>query len=165
VGGVGLVWAQSTDGWIGRDGTMPWHLPEDLARFRTLTRGCPVVMGRSTWESLPPRFRPLPDRENLVLSRRPGLELDGARVLGGVEEVCAVVGDRDLWVIGGATVYRAFLPLADRLEVTDIDLVVDGDTPAPDVGPGWGTVAAEPGEGWAVSSTGLRYRFRTLRRT
>jgi dihydrofolate reductase len=68
---IGLVWAQSANGVIGRDGTLPWHLPEDMARFRALTTGATVLMGRRTWESLPPRFRPLPGRRNLVLSRTP----------------------------------------------------------------------------------------------
>lgn len=161
---IGLVWAQSADGVIGVDGTLPWYLPEDLAHFRELTSGHPVVMGRTTWDSLPPRFRPLPGRENVVLSRRPGLVLDGATVVPDVATALAAVGDRDAWVIGGAQVYAALLPWADRLEVTDVDVVVARDTRAPEVDGSWVEVARTPDEGWATSSTGLRYRFRSLRR-
>ena len=162
---VALIWAASADGWIGRDGGLPWHLPEDLAHFREVTRGAPVVMGRTTWWSLPERFRPLPGRDNLVLSRDPALTLPGATVVGDPAAAVAAAGDRTLWVIGGAQVYAAFLPLADRLEVTDVDVVAAGDTPAPRPGAGWRTATSEPGAGWATSTTGLRYRFRTLVRT
>jgi dihydrofolate reductase len=160
---LGLIWARSADGWIGRDGTMPWHVPEDLAHFRELTGGAPVLMGRATWDSLPERFRPLPGRENVVLSRSTSA-LEGARVVGGVEEALLVLDGRDAWVIGGASVYEAFLPLADRLEITEIDLVVAGDTPAPEVPAGWRTRAVRPATGWATSRTGTRYRFRSLER-
>ncbi|MDT0165577.1 dihydrofolate reductase [Actinotalea sp. AC32] len=163
MGRLGLVWAQSRDGWIGADGGMPWHVPEDLAHFRRLTLGRPVIMGRATWDALPDRSRPLPGRENLVLSRRPDLELDGARVVGSVEAALEVVGDRDAWGIGGAQVLAALLPVADVLVVTDLDLDVAGDTPAPALD-AWRTVRCEPASGWARSVGGVRYRFRTLRR-
>lgn len=162
---LGVVWAQSSDRYIGTDGTLPWYLPEDLARFRALTTGLPVIMGRATWESLPEKFRPLPGRDNIVLSRlaEQGAAVDGplrgACVVGSVEAALAQVGDRDAWVIGGAQVYRAFLPHADRLEITQIDTVVGGDTRAPVLDRGWGAVAREPAEGWLTSATGLRYRF------
>ena len=157
--GLGLVWAQSADGVIGRDGTLPWHLPEDLVHFRTLTTGHPVVMGRTTWQSLPPRFRPLPGRENIVLSRDRSLGLDGATTVGGVSGVLDLLADRPAWVIGGAQVYAAFLPYADRLEVTEVDVVVGPGTAAPSIGPDWTSTSSEPAEGWALSTTGLRYRF------
>ncbi|MBO1753323.1 dihydrofolate reductase [Actinotalea sp. BY-33] len=159
---VSLIWAESTDGWIGVDGGLPWHLPEDMARFRGLTRGRPVVMGRRTWDSLPERFRPLPGRRNLVLSRQAELVLEGAEVVAEVAEVLRRTEGEDLWVLGGAEIYSAFLPSADRLEVTQVDIAVGGDTPAPARGPGWVEANREPLEGWAVSSTGLRYRFVTL---
>lgn len=164
VGRLGLVWAQSRDGWIGADGGLPWHLPEDLTHFRALTLGHPVVMGRRTWESLPDGVRPLPGRDNVVLSRRPGLRLAGARVVGSVEEALRVVGDREAWGIGGADVFAALLPAADRLVVTDVDLAVDGDTPAPAVDASWRTVRTEPASGWSVSRSGPRFRIRTLER-
>ncbi|WP_034227681.1 dihydrofolate reductase [Actinotalea ferrariae] len=160
-----MIWAQARRGVIGRDGTMPWHVPEDLAHFRAATRGHVVVMGRATWDSLPERFRPLPDRENLVLSRRPGLRLAGARVVASVEEALDAVGGRDAWVIGGGQVYRAFEPVADRLEVTELDLDAAGDTSAPAVDPErWAEVAVEPTTGWAESTAGVRHRFRTYAR-
>lgn len=160
---LGMIWAQARGGVIGRDGTMPWHVPEDLAHFRATTRGHVVVMGRATWDALPERFRPLPDRENVVLSRRPGLRLPGAQVVGSVEAVPALAAGRQAWVIGGGQVYRAFEPVADRLVVTDIDLAVDGDTWAPDVDAArWAEVSTDPPDGWATSTSGARYRIRTL---
>ncbi len=109
---VALVWAQARGGVIGRDGSLPWHLPEDLAHFRALTRGATVVMGRATWESLPERFRPLPGRRNVVLSRRADFRAEGAdvrsRPRGGAGRSGAA--DGTVWVIGGAQVYAAALP-------------------------------------------------------
>lgn len=160
---LGAVWAQSLDGVIGLDGGLPWHLPEDLAHFRELTAGQAVVMGRTTWESLPERFRPLPGRENIVLSRR-GVDLPGATVVPDARAALAAVADQPAWVIGGLQVYALLLDHVDRLEITDVDLVVGSGTPAPDVGAPWVTVARDPGEGWHTSGSGLRYRFRTLRR-
>ncbi|HWS57836.1 MAG TPA: dihydrofolate reductase [Actinotalea sp.] len=159
-----MIWAQSADGVIGVDGALPWHLPEDLAHFRALTAGHPVVMGHATWRSLPPRFRPLPGRENIVLSRTPGLALPGARVVPDVDAALAAVAGRRAWVIGGAQVYEAFLAVADRLEVTEVDVVVGAGTSAPALGGDWHPVARDPADGWAVSTTGLRYRFVRLER-
>jgi dihydrofolate reductase len=154
--GVALIWAQARNGVIGVDGGLPWHLPEDLALFRALTTGSTVVMGRRTWESLPERFRPLPGRTNVVLTSDAGWSAEGAHRAGSVEEVLA--GNGSLWVIGGGAVYAAFLPHADRLVVTDVDLQVDGDTFAPRLGGEWVRVARTPGEGWSVSErSGLRY--------
>ena len=163
--GIGLVWAQSTDGVIGRDGTLPWHLPEDLKHFSRLTAGQVVVMGRRTWESLPDRFRPLPGRTNVVLTRRPGYEAPGGVVVTGVDDVLAAYPDA--WVIGGAEVYAALVAAAGRAVVTTVDVTV-GDVPGvvrvPDLGAGWTTTSREPGEGWAISTTGLRYAVTDLRR-
>ncbi len=163
---LGLVWAQSTDGVIGVDGDLPWHLPEDLAHFRRVTDGAVVVMGRATWQSLPPRFRPLPGRLNLVLSRDPDLRLPGATVVPGVDQALEVAAraDRPTWVVGGGQVYAAFAPLAARAEITEIDIVVGGGTRAPDLA-GWTVVSRDPAEGWHTSSTGLRHRFVSLVRT
>jgi dihydrofolate reductase len=159
---VRLVWAQGADGVIGADGALPWHLPEDLRLFRELTTCSTVVMGRRTWDSLPERFRPLPDRTNVVLTTDPGWSADGARRAGSVAEV--LEGDDDLWVIGGGAVYAAFLPHADRLVVTDVDLDVDGDTWAPPVGAEWAAVRRDPAEGWHASSSGPRYAVTTYAR-
>jgi dihydrofolate reductase len=152
---VSLIWAQARDGAIGADGTLPWHLPEDLELFRGRTTGSTVVMGRRTWESLPERFRPLPGRTNVVLTSDPHWSAEGARRAGSVDEVLAAHDSP--WVIGGAAVYAAFLPHADRLVVTDVDLLVQGDTWAPAVGPEWHRTTRTPEEGWATSSSGLRY--------
>ncbi|MBX9246278.1 dihydrofolate reductase [Actinotalea ferrariae] len=162
---VGLIWAQDADRCIGRDGDLPWYLPEDQAHFREVTTGHPVIMGRRTWESLPERFRPLPGRTNIVLSRRPDLRLEGAHVVPDVASATPLAAGRSLWVIGGAQVYAAFLPVADRVELTEIDLRVDGDTRAPALDETWHEESRSPVDGWHVSRTGLRYRFRSLVRS
>jgi dihydrofolate reductase len=159
---VSLIWAQARDGTIGAGGRLPWRLPEDLALFRRLTTGSTVVMGRRTWESLPERFRPLPGRTNVVLTRDRGWAAEGATRAGSVAEVLEGAGP--LWVIGGGAVYAAFLPHADRLVVTDVDVLVEGDTWAPAIGPEWHRVTRSPDEGWADSSSGLRYAVSTYAR-
>ena len=150
-----MVWAQARDGVIGRDGALPWHLPEDLALFRELTMGGTVVMGRRTWESLPGRFRPLPGRTNVVLTSDPQWSAEGAQRAGSVAEVLA--RHESIWVIGGGAVYAAFLPHADRLVVTDVDALVAGDTWAPALDGDWRLDARTPAEGWTTSSSGLRF--------
>jgi dihydrofolate reductase len=153
---VALIWAQARDRVIGASGGLPWHLPEDLALFRSLTTGSTVIMGRRTWESLPERFRPLPGRTNVVLTSDPRWSAEGARRAGSVAEV--LDGGGPLWVIGGGAVYAAFLPHADRLVVTDVDVAVDGDTWAPAIGAEWRLAGRTPDQGWDLSpSSGLRY--------
>ncbi len=166
---LGLVWAQARDAAgrpvIGAGGTMPWHLPEDLAHFKRVTSGHPVVMGRRTWDSLPLRFRPLPGRANVVVTRQAGWSPGGTspvRVAGSVAEALAVAraearatGSGEVWVMGGAQLYAATVADADRCVVTEIDVVVEGDTYAPPVPSGW---SSDPGE-WRTSATGVRYRF------
>ncbi len=157
---VGLVWAQSTSGVIGRGGDIPWRVPEDLARFKQVTMGHTVVMGRRTWDSLPARVRPLPGRRNLVLSRQADFVADGAEVLGSLDN--ALTGS-EMWVIGGAEIYALALPHATRCEVTEVDIDLprdDDDALAPALDEAW---RGETGE-WLVSRTGLRYRFHTYRR-
>jgi dihydrofolate reductase len=155
-GTVAMIWAQAQDGVIGASGGLPWHLPEDLKLFRTLTTGSTVVMGRRTWESLPERFRPLPGRTNIVLTSDREWSAEGAQRADSVAEV--LDAHDSIWVIGGGVVYTAFLPHADRLVVTDVDVRVEGDTWAPPIGDGWRRVSRTPGEGWSFSSSsGLRY--------
>ena len=154
---IGLIWAQSTSGVIGRDGGIPWSLPEDLARFKHLTMGHTVVMGRRTWESLPARFRPLPGRRNVVLTRNPSYRADGADAVTSIEDALT---DSDTWVIGGAEVYHLAMPLATRCEVTEVDVDLPfrgGDAVAPVLDGSWSVSAGE----WLTSRTGLRYRFCT----
>jgi len=161
---VGLVWAQSTSGVIGRGGDIPWRVPEDLTRFKQLTTGRTVVMGRRTWESLPAGVRPLPGRRNVVLSRQAGFAADGAEVVGSLEEAFAGRGtEPETWVIGGGQIYLLALPHAARCEVTEVDIDLppaDDDALAPVLDATW---CGETGE-WRVSRTGLRYRFRSYRR-
>jgi len=130
---VTLVAAVARGGVIGRDGTVPWHVPEDMAFFRELTTGHPVVMGRRTWDSLPERFRPLPGRRNIVVTRNPAWRADGAERAGSLEEALGLVdSDGLVFVIGGAEIYRAALPHADELVLTELDLDVPGDAFFPD---------------------------------
>ncbi|WP_432489031.1 dihydrofolate reductase [Kineococcus sp. SYSU DK018] len=162
---IGLVWAQSPDGVIGDGGRLPWRVPEDLAHFKRLTTGTTVLMGRATWESLPPRLRPLPERRNVVLTRDRSWTAEGAEV---AHDLDAALDDAlaagDAWVAGGGQVYRAALARADRLVVTDVDVRVAGDTTAPEVGDGWVLVSQDPAHGWATSAVGPRFRVRTLER-
>lgn len=152
---LALIWAQAHDRVIGAGGVMPWHLPEDLKHFRELTGGDPVVMGRRTWESLPERFRPLPGRDNIVVTRQPGFDAPGATVVHSLEAALSGHDDATVWVIGGAELYGQALPLADRVEVTEIDLQVAGDTVAPALGPEWQGSA----DAWREAADGMRYRF------
>jgi dihydrofolate reductase len=154
---VSLIWAQAANRVIGDHGTLPWRLPEDLTRFRSLTMGSTVVMGRATWESLPDKFRPLPGRRNVVLSRRPGWQADGAVVACSLDDALAGT-TAPVWVIGGASVYRSALPFADRIEVTEIEGSYSGDVYAPEIGPDWRVTGREPATGWQQSRSGLRYR-------
>ncbi|WP_438856346.1 dihydrofolate reductase [Agromyces sp. M3QZ16-3] len=163
---VGLIWAEAHGGVIGAAGDMPWHVPEDLAHFKRTTHGAPVVMGRRTWDSLPPRFRPLPGRANIVVTRQADWHADGAVRAASVDEALGLAAsdaDDRIWVIGGAELFARTIDLADRLVVTELDLDVDGDTFAPDRS-GWRVVAADPADGWHDSRSGTRHRFLTLER-
>jgi dihydrofolate reductase len=159
---VTLVAAVARNGVIGRDGTIPWRLPEDMQRFRALTMGHPVVMGRRTWESLPDAYRPLPGRRNVVLTRNPEWSGEGAVRAGSLAEALELVGDAsDVFVIGGAELYAASLPLADALELTELDAAFEGDTyfPAFDRSE-FEEVAREP----HVALDGTPFAFVTYRR-
>jgi dihydrofolate reductase len=159
---VSLIWAQAANGVIGCDGQLPWHIPEDMAHFRQLTMGHTVVMGRRTWDSVPERFRPLPGRRNVVLSRAASYDAPGATVVTSLE--AALEGDDEIWVAGGAQIYAAALPRADRLVVTDVDLDVAGDVHAPEIGPEWIEAGRDPETGWHESSTGVRFCIRRFGR-
>ena len=150
---IGLVWAEAHGGVIGAGGTMPWHVPEDLAHFKEVTLGAPVLMGRRTWESLPERFRPLPGRDNVVITRQSGWSAEGTRTAGSITD--ALEGLDEAWVIGGGEIFREVIGDAERLEVTELDLDVPGDAFAPSR-EGFRLVSA--GE-WRTSRTGIRFRF------
>jgi len=162
---LSLIWAQSLAApgrppLIGRSGGIPWHVPEDFTRFKALTLGHPVLMGRATWESLP--RRPLPRRRNIVLSRGSG-PFDGAEHATSLKTTLAALDD--VWVIGGSGVYSTCLPLADRLEVTEVDVDLGapraGDVAAPELpAEGWRRTTGD----WQQSRTGLRYRFSSFTR-
>jgi dihydrofolate reductase len=155
---VRMIWGEARDRVIGANGGIPWRVPGEQAIFKQRTMGSTVVMGRATWDSLPERVRPLPGRRNVVLTRDPAWHAEGAEVAGSVEEVLARYDD--FWVIGGAAVYAAFVPFADEIVRTEIDLVVDGDTQAPALGADW---EAAPGE-WETAPNGIKYRVVELRR-
>ncbi|MBF4561892.1 dihydrofolate reductase [Microbacterium sp. VKM Ac-2870] len=159
---LGLIWAEAHGGVIGKDGGMPWQVPEDLAHFRATTMGVPVIMGRRTWESFPPRFRPLPGRRNIVVTRNESWSDDGAERAASLDAAVALVGgEPSTWVIGGAGLFAEAIGRADVLEVTQLDLDVDGDTFAPSHD-GWSVAGVEPDVGWSVSRSGVPYRFLTL---
>ncbi|OBI40577.1 dihydrofolate reductase [Mycobacterium kyorinense] len=157
---LSLIWAQSTSGVIGRGGGIPWQLPEDQIRFRQLTMGHTVVMGRLTWESLPDRFRPLPGRRNVVLTRQTDYMAEGAEVVDTLEQALT---DSETWVIGGEQIYALAMPRATRCEVTEIEIDLprdDGDVLAPVLDETWVGTAGE----WLTSRSGLRYRLHTYLR-
>ena len=153
--------AMTSDRVIGRAGILPWHLPEDLANFKRTTLGCPVIMGRKTWDSLPPKFRPLPGRINVVVTRQPGWQAGGAVVAHSLEGAMALcAAQSDAWVIGGAQIYSQALTLASSAEITEIALDVAGDAYAPGFGPEWQETRRES----HVAANGLAYQFVTLTR-
>jgi dihydrofolate reductase len=126
---LSLIAAVPRNGVIGKNNQLVWREPEDQRHFRRVTMGSPVLMGRKTWDSLPERFRPLPGRRNLVLSRDPAWRADGAEAVGSLDAALqATAGAEKLVVIGGEQLYALTLPLADELVLTEIDADLDGDT-------------------------------------
>ena len=160
---INLILARAANGVIGLNGVMPWHLPEDMAHFKQQTAGAPVIMGRKTWDSLPPRFRPLPGRRNIVITRQPDLQVDGAERVSSLQAAVAVC-ERDAapeaWVIGGAQIYAEAEPLAHRAIVTEIARDYGGDAWAPRFGAGWHEIERES----HTSASGIPYSFVTLER-
>ena len=156
-----LIFARASNGVIGRQNTLPWHLPEDMAHFKRLTLGCPVIMGRKTWESLPVKFRPLPGRLNVVVTRQPDFVAEGALVAHSMAQAASLCPpESTAWVIGGADIYAQSLPLAVEAVVTEIDAAFEGDAFAPSLGSDWREVARES----HTSSTGLAFSFVTYTR-
>lgn len=144
---IAIIVARTSNGVIGRDNTMPWHLPEDLRYFKRVTMGKPVVMGRNTWESL---GKPLPGRDNIVITRNADFYADGATVVNDLDTallladtLAAARGVEEIMIIGGAQVYREVLPLVQRAYVTEIDAVISGDTFFPALDGQWRETARE----------------------
>ena len=159
---LNLIFARARNGVIGKDNTLPWHLPEDLAHFKQTTLGQPVVMGRKTWESLPPKFRPLPGRTNIVVTRQSDWRAEGAVVAHSIEEAMQHSPvDAQVWVIGGAEVYAQAMPLASRAVVTEIDADFEGDAFAPTFDSSWQETARTT----HVAANGLTYSLVTLTHT
>ena len=132
---ISMIAAMANDRIIGKDNQMPWHLPADFAWFKRCTLGKPVIMGRKTYESI---GRPLPGRQNIVISRDPSLNIEGVKVTTSIEEAIKLAGDvEEVMIIGGGSVYATCLPKADRLYVTYIDADIEGDTQFPDWGDDW----------------------------
>jgi dihydrofolate reductase len=157
---VTLVVARAANGVIGRDGTLPWHLPADLKRFKALTLGAPMVMGRKTFESLPGL---LPGRRHIVLTRNAGWPAGRAEVVHDIGEALTVADAPRLSVIGGAEIFRLFEPIADRVELTEVHADIDGDTILPPFDPAvWKEVAREAHD---AADSRPAFSFVTLVRT
>ncbi len=156
-----LIAAMARNRVIGKDNRLLWHLPEDLKHFKELTTGRPVIMGRKTWESLPEKFRPLPGRRNLVISRKRDYAAPGAELAGSLAAALAKVAEAaEVFVIGGAQVYAEALPLADRVELTVLATDYDGDARFPELDAGWAESARSERQG----TNGLPFAFVTYRR-
>jgi dihydrofolate reductase len=157
-----MIYARARNGVIGKQGQLPWHLPEDLAHFKRTTLGQPVVMGRITWESLPEKFRPLPGRTNVVVSRQISFKALGAQVVSSLEAAIALFPFSEVvWLIGGAQLYAQALPLASQIVVTEIDADFEGDAFAPSLSPNdW----IETQRSSHVSAQGLGYHLVTLQK-
>jgi dihydrofolate reductase len=153
-----LIFAKARNGVIGKHNAMPWHLPEDMAHFKRVTLGCPVIMGRKTWDSIPARFRPLPGRMNVVVTRQVGWSETGAQPSSSLENALSLCEHfENVWVMGGAQIYAQALPLADTAVVTEIDADFEGDAFAPQFGPQWRETSREA----HTAVTGLNFSFVT----
>ena len=153
-----LIYARARNGVIGKDNQMTWHLPEDLAHFKRVTLGQPVIMGRKTWDSLPARFRPLPGRLNIVITRQIEWQAEGALRAGSIEDALRLCGDvDDAWIMGGAEIYRQAEPLASTAVVTEIDQDFEGDALAPTLGLDWTEVQRES----HTAASGMGFAFVT----
>ena len=139
---VSIIVATDERGAIGRDGGLPWRLPDDLQRFKAFTMGKPIVMGRKTWDSI---GKPLPGRHNIVITRQAAFEVPGVTVVASLDEALRAAGDvPEVCIIGGAEIYRLALPRADLIHLTRVHAAVDADTYFPELGAGeWDEVQVE----------------------
>ncbi|MCX7165796.1 MAG: dihydrofolate reductase [Rhodocyclales bacterium] len=157
-----LIAAVARNGVIGIDNRLPWHLPADLKHFKALTSGHTVIMGRKTWESLPANFRPLPGRRNIVVTRNGSYHAAGATVVVSLPAAISAAEGGEAFVIGGAELYAAALPLAGHLQLTEIDATFEGDTRFPVIDPHqWRETARET----HLDEAGFGYAFVTYQRT
>jgi dihydrofolate reductase len=155
-----VIFAKARNGVIGKHNTLPWHLPEDMAHFKRTTMGCPVIMGRKTWDSLPARFRPLPGRVNVVVTRQVAWKEIGAQPSSSLLDALSFCEQyAHVWVMGGAQIYAQALPYADMAVVTEIDADFEGDAFAPQFGPQWEEISRET----HTSVNGLGFSFVTYR--
>ena len=157
---ITIVVARAQNGVIGRDGTLPWHIPADLKRFKALTMGTVMVMGRRTFESLPGL---LPGRRHIVLTRDPKWRAEGAEVARDVDGALRLAGNQPVSVIGGAEIFALFLPQADRIELTEVLADIPGDTVMADPRAAGSWETSEESETFSAAD-GLRYRFVSLAR-
>ncbi|MDE2048947.1 MAG: dihydrofolate reductase [Betaproteobacteria bacterium] len=161
---VSLVLARARNGTIGHRGALPWRLPEDMAHFKHLTWGKPVIMGRKTWDSLPTKFRPLPARHNIVVTRQRDWQADGAQVARSVADALQLYPDADeVCVIGGAQIYAEALPLATHAHVTEIAHDFDGDVHFAPLPPEWREVSRQTHHSAAPND--FDYAFVTYEKT
>lgn len=163
---IGMIWAEAADGVIGANGSMPWSLPEDLAHFKRTTNGHPVIMGRKTWESFPEKYRPLPGRTNIVITRdtnrHEALRTAGAVPVASTAAALSAArtapGAEEIWVIGGGEIYAALTPQAHLAIKTVINAAPKGDTTAPKLDGSWTKSLSDPETGWATGANGTQYR-------
>jgi dihydrofolate reductase len=153
-----IIAAISENNVIGNEGTIPWKIPEDMKRFKRLTMSCPIIMGRKTYESIPPEFRPLTGRKNIVLSTSLQNE-DGIYVARTLEEALNFTEDKDSYVIGGKQIYETFMPMSNKLEITRVHVSCKGDAYFPEIY--WSEWAEIKREGGVSSKSNIAYSFLT----
>lgn len=159
---ISIIVAHSKNMAIGKDNSLIWHMPDDLKRFKKLTTGHPCIMGRKTWESIPEKFRPLSERTNIIVTRNQLYSVQGAIVAKNMEEAIEKArgagGGEEIFIIGGAKIYKEALPLADRLYITKVDVDTEGDVFFPEYSNVFTKkISEEFGE-----SEGLKYSFAVL---
>lgn len=143
--------AVSTNGIIGQDNRLPWRIPEDVARYKQLTMGKTIVMGRKTWESIPEKYRPLPGRKNVVITRNASYQVpEGVEIFHTLEEALSAHASEEIIINGGAEIYAQAMPAVNRLEITEVHQTIEGDTKFPDINSAiWKETAREDHEGFS----------------
>lgn len=151
---ITLIAAVAKNGVIGNGNVIPWHLPEDFKHFSQTTRDHAVIMGRATWDSLPEKFRPLPKRTNIVVSRSPSHTMSSSYWTDSIDDAIAMAreihGQDDIFIIGGASIYEQTIAKADKLILSEVDLEPEGDTFFPEIGPEWVVSNRDSREGFNI---------------